>query len=200
MTTASGLARKLSPIVGLVLAAFFVVLALSEPRGEADVSSPLIGNPAPAIQSTVIGGGDFELSRRKGSWVVLNFFNSTCIPCIQEHPELVKFAEAQENGPDGVEVYSIINDDSDGAVREFFTARGGDWPKVRDTDGTIAVAFGVAKVPETWIIDPNGYVRLRILGAITQQFLDERFAELRSSTNTPVTTAPAPSTTAGSGG
>lgn len=179
MTTASGLARKLSPIVGLVLAAFFVVLALSEPRGEADVSSPLIGNPAPAIQSTVIGGGDFELSRRKGSWVVLNFFNSTCVPCRNEHPELVKFADEQEAIDDGAEVFTIVNDDSDDAVSAFFEANGGDWPKVRDPDGTIAVAFGVAKVPETWVIDPSGFVRMRIAGEVTASLLSTRIDSMR---------------------
>ena len=37
----------------------------------------------------------FDLARRKGSWVVLNFFNSTCAPCKAEHPELVEFTEQQ---------------------------------------------------------------------------------------------------------
>jgi hypothetical protein len=36
------------------------------------------------------------------------------------------------------------------------------------------VAFGVSKVPESWIIDPNGFVRLRILGAVTEGFLEEQ--------------------------
>ena len=55
MTTSPRLSRRLAPVVGLVLVAFFVVLAVSKPRGEADVSSPLIGNPAPAVTSTLIG-------------------------------------------------------------------------------------------------------------------------------------------------
>ena len=77
-------------------------------------------------------------------------------------------------------MYTIVNDDSDEAVRSFFTANDGDWPKVRDDDGTIAVAFGVAKVPETWVIDPAGFVRLRVLGEIEEGFLESRLGELRS--------------------
>ena len=51
---------------------------------------------------------------------------------------------------------------------------------MRDTDGAIAVAFGVAKVPETWIIDPNGFVRLRILGAVADGVLEAQLADLRA--------------------
>ena len=146
MTTARRLSRRLAAVVGLVLVAFFVVLAVSKPRGDADVSSPLIGNPAPAVQSTLVGGGSFDLSRRKGSWVVLNFFNSTCVPCRNEHPELVAFAENQDGLADGAELFTVVNDDTDEAVSAFFEEKGGDWDKIRDPDGAIAVAFGVAKV------------------------------------------------------
>jgi cytochrome c biogenesis protein CcmG/thiol:disulfide interchange protein DsbE len=165
--------------VGVVLAAFFVVLVMAEPGDSTVAKSPLLGKPAPEVKSTVIDGGDFDLSRRKGSWVALNFFNSTCVPCIQEHPLLVDFAEEQKISDDPVEVYSIINDDSDSAVKAFFASNGGDWPKVRDDDGAISVAFGVAKVPETWIIDPDGFVRLRILGALTEGFLTEQLDSLK---------------------
>ena len=165
--------------VGVVLAAFFVVLVMAEPGDSTVAKSPLLGKPAPEVKSTVIDGGDFDLSRRKGSWVALNFFNSTCVPCIQEHPLLVDFAEEQKMSDDPVEVYSIINDDSDSAVKAFFASNGGDWPKVRDDDGAISVAFGVAKVPETWIIDPDGFVRLRILGALTESFLTEQLDSLK---------------------
>jgi cytochrome c biogenesis protein CcmG/thiol:disulfide interchange protein DsbE len=165
--------------VGVVLAGFFVVLVMAEPGDSTVAKSPLLGRPAPEVKSTIIDGEEFELSRRKGSWVALNFFNSTCVPCIQEHPTLVDFAEQQKTSDDPVEVYSIINDDSDAAVRAFFKKNGGDWPQVRDDDGAISVAFGVAKVPETWIIDPDGFVRLRILGALTDGFLTEQMDTLK---------------------
>jgi hypothetical protein len=43
------------------------------------------------------------------------------------------------------------------------------------------VAFGVAKVPETWIIDPNGFVRLRIMGSVVEGMLEDQLASLRAS-------------------
>jgi cytochrome c biogenesis protein CcmG/thiol:disulfide interchange protein DsbE len=77
-------------------------------------------------------------------------------------------------------LYTVVNDDSDGPVQAFFDTNGGDWPVVRDDDGAISVAFGVAKVPESWVIDPNGFVRLRIMGALTKGFLTSRLDELKS--------------------
>jgi cytochrome c biogenesis protein CcmG, thiol:disulfide interchange protein DsbE len=183
MNRRSTLARRIVPALAVVLVGFFIVLAVSKPRTDSDISSPLIGNAAPAVVSTLVGGGEFDLARRKGSWVVLNFFNSTCVPCRNEHPELVKFAAEQGKIDDGGELVTIVNDDSDGAVTAFFDKHGGDWPKVRDPDGTIAVAFGVAKVPETWVIDPAGFVRMRIAGETTAAFLSTRLQAMRDMYN-----------------
>lgn len=175
--------RPVAPLVatavGIVVVALLAVLFLANGNEVNVAKSPLLGKPAPQVVSTTIDGPEFNLERRKGSWVMLNFFNSTCVPCIQEHPWLVRFAGAQVGSDDPVEVYTVVNDDNDDAVRSFFRANGGDWPKVRDDDGAIAVAFGVAKVPETWIIDPNGFVRLRILGAVTEGFLEEQIDSLK---------------------
>lgn len=167
--------RRVAPFVALavamVFAGLFWVLASSE-SGTADkvglVDSPLLGRPAPSVRSTTIDGDTVDLARRKGSWVVVNFFNSTCVPCQAEHPELLAFVQQQlQLGTDGAEFYSIVQPpNSDADVRLFFAERGGDWPVIRDDDGEINVAFGVAQVPETFIIDPNGIVRVRWAGVI----------------------------------
>ena len=176
--------RRRSPViaaaVGAVLVGLLAVLALADPGDSDTAESPLLGRPAPAVRSTTVDGVPFDLSRRKGSWVVLNFFNSTCVPCRNEHPQLVAFEKAQQSAADPVELYTVVNDDSDEAVSAFFGANGGGWPKVKDDDGAISVAFGVAKVPETWVIDPNGFVRLRIIGELTEGFLQERIDMMRA--------------------
>lgn len=165
--------------VGAILIAFLVVLAVTHSGAKESAESNLLGKPAPIVEAELLGGGKFNLSYRKGSWVILNFFNSTCVPCVREHPELVKFAEAESAQDEPAEIYTVINDDSDTAVKAFFDKNGGDWPKVKDDNGTIAVAFGVAKVPETWIVDPNGFVRMRITGEISTDFLNETMSNFR---------------------
>jgi cytochrome c biogenesis protein CcmG/thiol:disulfide interchange protein DsbE len=161
------------------MAGLLVILITADPPQNTDTFSPLLGQPAPAVVSTTLDDDTFNLARRKGSWVVLNFFNSTCVPCINEHDELLAFHAAQQNESEPAEMYSIINDDNDDAVREYFAKNGGEWDKVRDQDGAIAVSFGVARVPETWLIDPNGVVRTRITGELTTGLLDAQLADLR---------------------
>lgn len=177
--------RRVAPFVALgvivVLVALFVVLVAADPPSdEASAESPLIGRPAPEVVSTTLDGDTFDLSRRRGSWVVLNFFNSTCVPCIREHPELTAFDEQQEAlGTEGAELYTVVFDDDDAPVREFFDENGGDWPIVRDPDGTIAVAFGMSQVPETWIVAPNGVVTARFIGEVTATGLSDTLQELQ---------------------
>jgi cytochrome c biogenesis protein CcmG, thiol:disulfide interchange protein DsbE len=173
------IAPFIAAAVGVVVVAFLVVLAVSSPTESTVSSSPLLGRPAPEVQSTTLENEQFDLARRRGSWVVFNFFNSTCVPCRQEHPYLLSFYDNQETAATPAELYTIVNDDTDGAVQAYFEANRGDWTKVRDDDGAIAVAFGVAKVPETWIIDPNGFVRLRIIGALSENFLDDQLLRLQ---------------------
>ena len=173
-------APVIASIVGVIMLGFLWVLVTADPNTSSEADSPLLGQPAPAVSTTTLDGENFVLSYRKGSWVILNFFNSTCVPCIAEHPELVAFADRESRTSNPAELYTVINDDSDDAVRAFFAKNGGDWQKVRDSDGAISVAFGVAKVPETWIVDPNGYVRLRVAGLITTGLLDEQLGLLKA--------------------
>lgn len=175
------LARVGALSVAAVMVGFVVLLLRTDGEAGVGARSPLLGQPAPAVVTSTIDDESFDLARRKGSWVVFNFFNSTCVPCIAEHPALLAFAEDEAARTDGAEIYTVVNDDSDDAVRAFFAANSGDWPKLRDGDGAIAVAFGVAKVPETWIIDPNGFVRLRIMGSVVEGVLEEQLASLRAS-------------------
>ena len=171
--------RRIAPIIVLVVAAvlggLFWVLASSKSENDTSgvVDSHLLGRTAPSVRSTTLDDEPFDLARRKGSWVVLNFFNSTCVPCIAEHPELVAFAEQQAAlGADGAELYTILQfGDRIDSVRAFFDERDGDWPVVRDDDGGINVSFGVAQVPETFIVDPDGIVRLRWAGPIDAETL-----------------------------
>jgi cytochrome c biogenesis protein CcmG, thiol:disulfide interchange protein DsbE len=175
--------RRLAPYISLavaaVVAALFVLLAGSKSEKPDTVSTFLRNKPAPAVSSTTLDGKTFDLGRRKGSWVVLNFFQSTCLPCKAEHPELVAFAEQQAGIADGAELYTVIKDDPDEAVANWFAEHGGDWPIVKDDDGSIATAFGVAQVPETWIIDPSGIVVDRYATTITADSLATELQLLR---------------------
>ncbi len=190
-----GRRRRLAPFialaVALVVGALFVVLATSDTSSSDSVSSFAVDKPAPQIVGTTLDGKPFDLSRRKGSWVVLNFFNTTCLPCKAEHPELVKFSQQQQSlGLAGAELYTMTwGADRQSDVRAWFADNGGGWPVVDDVDGKIAVSLGVAQVPETWIVDPQGLIVARIPTVITADSLSATLQQLRDEESTTGSTA-----------
>lgn len=166
--------------LAVVLAAFFVILAVAKPD-EGEVLGPQVKNfAAPPVVTETIDGVPFDLSQHRGRWVVLNFVASWCVPCKQEHPELVKFVDQQSRlGADGAELFAVITQDDVANVRRFFAENGGSWPVLRDDDGTIAVGLGQTRPPESWVIDPSGTVRLRFVGAVTATGLSQEIQRLR---------------------
>ncbi|MEL6893404.1 MAG: TlpA disulfide reductase family protein [Actinomycetota bacterium] len=168
--------------VAIVMLAFLVLLVGADPDdGLDDAETPLLGRPAPEATATDLRDGSFfDLSRRKGSWVVLNFFQSECRPCILEHPELIEFVDQQRALPaDGAEFYSIAVGDTREAALGFFEERGGDWPVLFSDNDRFPIAFGVAAVPETWIIDPNGIVSARFISEVDAEGLSVTLQQLR---------------------
>lgn len=191
--SAGGRRSRVAPIialaVALVFAGLFFVFARSDPNKAEQVETRWQDRPAPALTGPLerldadgnTVEGSFDLSRRRGSWVVLNFFDLTCVPCVQEHPELVGFATAltrDDLALADVELYSVVWGKQRPASRDYLREHDATWPIVMD-DGTIATRLGVARVPETWIIDPNGYVRVRLAGTVTNAGLTSMLAQLQ---------------------
>lgn len=186
-STSAGGRRRVAPYiaggVAVVVLALLIVLVAADKNPAESADSPLIGNLAPDSRGELADGTPFDLSRRKGSWVVLNFFTHNCVPCIREHPELIEFAEQQRAlGAGGAELYTIVRDSSRQQVDEFFAERGGDWPIVYDPAYQFSNDFGVVQVPETWVIDPNGFVRSRQISQVTAEGLGALINQMKANT------------------
>ncbi len=167
--------------IAIVLIGLVVLLIGAEPDdGAQTAETPWMNRPAPEAVGELGDGTPFDLARRKGSWVVFNFFQSDCVPCQQEHSELIEFVDQQRSlGADGAEFYSVIFGDTQPRVEEFFEERGGDWPVVYSDGDVIPASFGVNLVPETWIIDPDGVVRFRAISTVTAEDLSVTLQQLR---------------------
>jgi cytochrome c biogenesis protein CcmG/thiol:disulfide interchange protein DsbE len=178
--------RRLAPwiclAVAVVLAGLVVVFATASKPSVDDAATPLLGRPAPDVSGPTLDGGTFQLSQRRGRWVVLNFFSPSCVPCVQEHPELLAFAASQAQVTSGrIELVSLLSNYRElDDTRAFFTRNGGGWPVVAEPTGKAFVDYGVARVPETWIIDPSGIVRQRIISTVTADSLLAQVNQLRS--------------------
>lgn len=158
-------------VVAVLAALFVAVLATRAPSTERVTRSPLIGRLAPAIDGPTLDGATFDLAALRGRWVVVNFFATWCIPCLEEHPELVDFHERHAAVGDASVVSILFDDDAD-AARQVFAERGGDWPVVIDEQGAVGVAYGVARVPESFLVAPDGTVVQRLVGGVTAAQLD----------------------------
>lgn len=175
--------------VGVVVVAFVAVLAVSRPSSSrVDAESPLIGQPAPELVGQTIDGTSYDLGRERSRWVLLNFFATWCVPCREEHDDLMRFDDRHRAVGDA-RVVAVVYADAVGAVRAFRADEGGDWPMVIDPDGRIAVSYGVAGVPESFLIAPDGTVVTKLVGGVRDIDLEALLAQ--------VSGRPAPSSAGG---
>jgi len=152
-------ARWIALGVVVVLVAFSVVLATqvgNDPRKDAKTSH-LAGKAAPKFTIQTLDGDTVTSRDLAGKAVIVNFWNSWCIPCRQEHPELTKFYARHNDDPD-VALVGIVRDDTKAAAERWVKKYGDDWTIATDPDGKAALAFATRGQPETFAISPDGVV------------------------------------------
>jgi len=167
--------------VAVVLALLILVLATRQPAADRVADSPIVGQPTPDVALRTLAGKTFSLDRYEGRWVLVNFFATWCAPCRREHPELRRFAADHEAKGDAA-VVSVVFEDDPASVRRFFRENGGDWPILNDVDGEVVLAFGVVKVPESYLIGPDGVVQAKITGGVTAAGLESAIRRLGGGT------------------
>jgi cytochrome c biogenesis protein CcmG, thiol:disulfide interchange protein DsbE len=140
-------------------------------------SGVALGEVAPASPLPRLeGGGSASLADYRGRWVLVNFWASWCIPCREEAPALEGFQ--RRHGDRGFTVLGIDSRDLSGDGRAFVRRFGLGYPQLRDGDGSMAHDFGTTGVPENFLIDPRGRVRLLLRGPVSEEYLDGEVAPL----------------------
>jgi len=143
------------------IAVILILLALSGCYGGS--RPPRIGLAAPDFtvrddERTV------TLSQLKGRVVVLNFWATWCPPCIEEMPSLVQMQQRMKEK--GVTVLAVSVDADQSNYRRFLRDHNVNLLSVRDADQKSNALYGTFKFPETYVIDRNGVMRRKFIGAV----------------------------------
>jgi len=166
------------PLLVLILFVGAVAWRLSHPAND-QIASKMIGQNLSSVRAPP------ALPGRPGVWIgdpageprVVNFFGSWCVPCIAEIPMLVELRKQ------GVPVEGIAVRDRPDDITAFLNARGDPYNAIgADPESKVQLQFGASGVPETFIVDADGYVRYQHIGPIEQKDLKTiraKWGELR---------------------
>ena len=182
----------------LVLVAF---LAIGLNRNPQEIPSPLLGKPAPLFSLSTLdaGGVKFGPQDMKGKVWMLNVWATWCVACRDEHPLLVAFSKANQLPIVGLNYKEVQAQDAPAGRQltpeeklRIARERSAVWLQrlgdpyavsVFDLDGRVGIDYGVYGVPETYIIDKEGVIRFKTVGAVTLETLQSQILPLLQKLN-----------------
>lgn len=114
----------------------------------------------------LLSGKKVSLQTLRGRPVLVSFWATTCQPCVEELPDLIRIY--QEWHPLGLELIAVAMPyDPPILVQEFVRRHAIPYPVALDVDGGITRAFdGVSFVPVAYLIAPNGKIVLHYTGRL----------------------------------
>jgi cytochrome c biogenesis protein CcmG/thiol:disulfide interchange protein DsbE len=175
--------KFLWPLIGFVVLVILLAVGLNlNPR---DVPSPLVGKPAPAFSLSRLDAPEQNFSPKEmaGKVWLLNVWATWCVSCRQEHPVLVELAKSKSVTLVGLNYKELRGDggvDMDkvdpASEKALAIQRASGWLRkhgdpyaltVLDLDGRVGIDYGVYGVPETYLIDKAGVIRMKHTGPIS---------------------------------
>ncbi len=175
------------PLVGIVVA-FVMILGDTAASNRAQLpdnlnpqSASLINFAAPNFELFDINGRVVTLDDYRGRVLLLNFWQTTCAPCIKELPDFADFAADQ--GATGAAVLAVNFDETTQMVSDFFVEHEISGIHVAfDPNSAVRNSYGVMGIPVTFIIDGEGVVRDMHLGALSYSLMEQYVAQVMTGT------------------
>lgn len=121
------------------------------------------GDRAPTFSITTDQGKQLTPTEFGGNLLVLNFWESACVPCVKELPSLSNFVRAFR--AKGVVVVAVSGDEDAQKYNRFLTDHNVILETYRDPSRKISKSFGTFEFPETYVIQHGQIVR-KIVGGV----------------------------------
>jgi cytochrome c biogenesis protein CcmG, thiol:disulfide interchange protein DsbE len=154
------LKRKLLTTLVLLFIAALLYLFITPDYRQGEPS--LTGTTAPNFALTV-DGKPMHLADFRGKVVFLNFWFASCPPCIEEADSLVALQD--RIAPLGGTVVGVSVDDTQELYEQFLAEHHVNYPNFRDVTKKIPAAYGTVMYPDTYIIDRQGRIVRKLIGA-----------------------------------
>ncbi len=131
--------------------------------------APHPGSPAPELQGVDLEGREVNLEDFRGRVVLLNVWATWCPPCVEEMPSMQRLQDALQDQPFDIVAVSIDQGADREAVRrhirDFVDELGLTFTVLHGSPTEVRQRYQVAGIPETFLIDQDGVIQDRVLGA-----------------------------------
>lgn len=148
--------------------------ALLAGPGDEPTTLHFFKNPTPVASFTVrdLDGRTITNQSLRGKMTIVNFWATWCPPCRAEMPDLVKL---QERYRDQLLIIGISQDEgSPASVKEFAISRNLNYPIVMSTPELEQIFSGVAAIPTSFIIDPEGRIVQKHVGMLDMRTTEQQ--------------------------
>ena len=165
--------RFILPLGIFALLAIVLAIGIQRSPEKGIIPSPLIGKAAPQFTLPVLSDSSRTLSTAdlKGRWYVFNVWGTWCFACREEHNALLEIQKLAQVPIIGLD----WKDEEPDAVR-WLAELGNPYEVVAaDHEGRTAIDWGVYGAPETFLVDPQGVVVYKYVGAMTLETWQTQF-------------------------
>jgi cytochrome c biogenesis protein CcmG, thiol:disulfide interchange protein DsbE len=137
-------------------------------------SLPAVGDSAPPFEFTLLDGTR-SLADYQGRPLIINFWATWCLPCIEEMPTL----DAALSADPELVILAVNRNETPLAIADFAPKVDVAFPLIADMSGAISKRYGVTNLPTTFFVDRDGRIVARQLGAMTEETLNELLEQIQ---------------------
>jgi cytochrome c biogenesis protein CcmG, thiol:disulfide interchange protein DsbE len=165
--------RFLVPLAAFAVLLLVLIAGLRHASDKGIIVSPLLGKPAPqfSLPGLLDDHATLQVQALRGHWSLVNVWGTWCVECRAEHQTLLQIKQQGR-----VPIFGIDWKDDDAQARAFLNELGNPYERVgADREGRVAIDWGVYGAPESFLINPDGTVVYKHVGALTPEIWQREF-------------------------